>query len=120
MRIPIAIALMLVCAGPADARALAERLHEALETVAPIAGVSVGVKEDKQTWRIDFKPEADAGQRAAAQAALAAFDPSSPDTKEDSKASAKQAVQAAIDADDDKALMKALKDALKTGALQLR
>ena len=49
-------------------------LDKRIKTVAPIAGVSVGTKTDKSTWRIDFLPEAAVQQRADAQAAVAAFD----------------------------------------------
>jgi hypothetical protein len=53
-------------------------LHDRLQLVCPIVGVSVGKLADKATWRIDFAPEATAEQRTAAQAALQAFDPDAP------------------------------------------
>ncbi len=59
-----------------------ERLHKALNAVAPIQGVSVGRVADRSTWRVDFAPEATSEQRAAVLAALEAFDPAEP-TKED-------------------------------------
>jgi hypothetical protein len=49
-------------------------LHDQIQAVCPIDGVSVGRENDKLTWRIDFKPEATAPQRANAQAVVAAFD----------------------------------------------
>lgn len=49
-------------------------LDAAIKAVAPIHGISVGRKDDKATWRIDFKEEATAEQRAAAQAVIDAFD----------------------------------------------
>ena len=44
-----------------------------IKAVCPIQGVSVGTRDDKSTWRIDFKPEATVQQRADAQAVVAAF-----------------------------------------------
>ena len=49
-------------------------LHEKIATVAPINGVSLGRFTDKSTWRIDFKPEATAQQRADARAVVNTFD----------------------------------------------
>lgn len=46
------------------------RLHEAIAAVCPIFGVS----GDESLVRIDYDPSATAGQKAAAEAALAAFD----------------------------------------------
>lgn len=53
---------------------VATSLEEAVKVVCPIFGVCIGNVADKQTWRIDFKPEASSGQLLAAQAALDAFD----------------------------------------------
>lgn len=50
------------------------RLSDAINSVCPIHGVSVGRKSDKSTWRIDFKNEATTAQREAALAVLANFD----------------------------------------------
>jgi hypothetical protein len=44
----------------------AQQLHAAIEAVCPITGVAIGRIDDRQTWRIDFAPEATAYQRAAA------------------------------------------------------
>lgn len=49
-------------------------LHAAIAAVCPIHGVSIGRKNDKTTWRIDYAPEATDTEKAAAQAALATFD----------------------------------------------
>lgn len=46
------------------------RLHELLAAVCPIDGVSIGIQDDKTTWRIDFKDEATADEKAAAQAVI--------------------------------------------------
>jgi len=54
------------------------RLHDLIAALAPIDGVSIGKRSDKTTWRIDFKPEATEQQKAAAQAALDAFDIDAP------------------------------------------
>lgn len=53
---------------------IAAKIDAAVKAVCPIYGVSVGNPADKSTWSIDFKPEATAPQRAAAQAAIDAFD----------------------------------------------
>ena len=55
---------------------LIEELDKQLKAVCPIDGVSIGRWNDPQTWQISFKPTATPGQRAAAQAALQRFDPS--------------------------------------------
>jgi hypothetical protein len=64
-------------------------LHDAIAAVCPIVGVSIGRRDDRSTWRIDYAPNATAEQRAAAQATLEAFDLLGP---------AKQAAIDAIDA----------------------
>ena len=51
-------------------------LDQQLKAICPIDGVSIGRWDDPQTWQISFKPTATPGQRAAAQAALQRFDPS--------------------------------------------
>ena len=56
----------------------ASALDLAIRSVCPIDGVSVGTWDDKQTWRIDFKPEATTEERAAAQGVVDAFDPTVP------------------------------------------
>ena len=48
-------------------------LTNAVASVCPIYGVSIGRADDKTTWRIDFKDEATSEQRAAAAATVAAF-----------------------------------------------
>ena len=53
---------------------LAAKVEAAVSAVCPVVGVSIGVPVDKQTWRIDFHPEATTQQRANAQAAVDAFD----------------------------------------------
>ena len=55
------------------------RLDQAIKAVCPISGVSIGRKDDKATWRIDFLAEAKQGQRTAAQAVLDAFDMNAPE-----------------------------------------
>jgi hypothetical protein len=55
---------------------LAAVLDISIRAVCPIHGVVVGREDDRTTWRIDFKDEATAQQRAAGSAVLAAFDPS--------------------------------------------
>lgn len=53
-------------------------LDERIQAVCPIDGVAIGDPADKDTWRVDFKPEATAEQRAAAAAVMAAFDADAP------------------------------------------
>ena len=69
------VILILVLCGSAYAADVALELHEKVSAAAPISGVSIGKKDDKATWRIDFKPEATPEQRAAAQQVLQEFDP---------------------------------------------
>lgn len=52
---------------------IATKLNDAIKAVCPIHGVSIGRKDDKKTWRIDFKTEATEQQKAAAQQVLDAF-----------------------------------------------
>jgi hypothetical protein len=49
-------------------------LDRAIKVVCPIHGVSIGRKDDRSTWRIDFKAEATPAQRAAAETVLADYD----------------------------------------------
>lgn len=51
----------------------ASDVHMAVAKVCPIHGVSLGSRDDRSTWRIDFAPEATPAQRQAAQNALQAF-----------------------------------------------
>ena len=55
-------------------RSIVSVLDEKVRAVAPIDGVSIGHRDDKTTWRVDFRPEATRAQRDAAAAVLAAFD----------------------------------------------
>jgi hypothetical protein len=50
------------------------QVHEAVFAVCPIVGVSIGNPANKKTWRIDFADGATDAQKAAAQAAVDAFD----------------------------------------------
>jgi len=52
----------------------AQQVHEAVAAVAPITGVSIGSKNDKATWRIDFEPNATSQQKVAAQTAVSNFE----------------------------------------------
>jgi hypothetical protein len=58
---------------------LASRLHAAIETVCPIAGVRIGKRDDKETWQIAFAENATEEQRAAALDVIAGFDAGAPD-----------------------------------------
>lgn len=83
-------------------------LNRVLNEVCPIHGVSIGRKDDKATWRIDFKDEATAGQRADGRAALNAFDVAAHDALEASEAVRTATVDAAIKADNVIQQMKAM------------
>lgn len=50
-------------------------LHEAIESVCPIDGVSIGDESDRTTWRVDYCDAATSQQRAAADQVLASYDP---------------------------------------------
>jgi hypothetical protein len=54
-------------------------LDAAVRAVCPISGVSIGNPNDKTTWRIDFAAGATDQQKAAALAAVQAFNPNAPD-----------------------------------------
>ncbi len=71
-------------------------LEQAIRVACPsIDGVSVRDPLDKSTWRIDFRPAASAQERAAAQAALAAFDIAAQDAAEQAEAGRLAAIDAA-------------------------
>lgn len=85
---------------------ISAKLDAAIKAVCPIHGISIGRKDDKSTWRIDFKDEASAQERAAAQAVLNAFDLAA-DAAADAVAAQRAAVQkklAEIDAKSIRAL----------------
>lgn len=64
-------------------QATVQDLHDYIARIAPIEGVSVKTWDVRETWRIDFKPEATPDQRDAATKALYAFDPILPDPPQD-------------------------------------
>lgn len=72
----------------------AGQLHAAIAAVCPIHGVSIGRKDDKATWRIDFAPEADDAKKAAARAVLEGFDLAAARAAEQAKRTRDAAVQA--------------------------
>lgn len=49
---------------------IAFELDAALREVCSIIGVSIGVLDDKSTWRVDFAPEATAAEIEAAHAMI--------------------------------------------------
>ena len=77
-------------------RPLVDVLDEKLQAVAPIFGVAIGSLNTKQTWRIDFKPEATPSQRAAAQAVVDAFDVAAEEQKLKDAEQAKQDKKASL------------------------
>lgn len=77
-----------------------ERLTEAVSAVCPINGISGTVER-----RIDYRPEATAEQRAAAQSALAAFDASQAAHDAWLLAKHRSAAVAALNASRDEAIM---------------
>lgn len=63
---------------------IAAALQKAIETEIgrTILGVSIGLWDDRSTWRIDFAPDATEKERQAAQAVLDSFDPAAvPETQ---------------------------------------
>ena len=50
-----------------------EKLNQLISAVCPIDGISIGRKNDKATWRIDFK-ECTEEQKSAALAVVKAYD----------------------------------------------
>ena len=50
-----------------------EKLSQLISAVCPIDGISIGRKNDKATWRIDFK-ECTEEQKSAALAVVKAYD----------------------------------------------
>lgn len=65
---------------------LAVAVQHAVSAVCPIYGVSIGHREDRATWRADFKPEATNQDRTNAQAAIFAFDLAAFDAQETAEA----------------------------------
>jgi hypothetical protein len=49
-------------------------LDQAIQKVCPTHGISIGRKDDKSTWRIDFKDEATQAEKDAAQLVVDNFD----------------------------------------------
>jgi hypothetical protein len=82
-----------------------------LQAVAPIVGVSIGSRDAKSTWRIDFSPEATQVQRDAAAAVVASFDVGVVESAEQAETAAADALAGETRAD---AIFTALKTA--TGA----
>lgn len=60
---------------------LNQRVHDVVSAAsgAQVDGVSIGDRNDRATWRIDFAATATAAQKQAARDALAAFDMTKPD-----------------------------------------
>lgn len=63
----------------------AGQLHAAIAAVCPIHGVSIGRKDDKATWRIDYAPEATVEQQAAALTVMLNFDVAAAKAESDAK-----------------------------------
>lgn len=61
---------------------IAGSLDSALRAVCPIIGVSIGRKDDKSTWRIDFDATATPDQRRAASVVVEKFDVLQAETEE--------------------------------------
>lgn len=49
-------------------------LHNAISAVCPIVGVSIGRRNDKSTWSIEYADAATNAQKAAAQQVMTDFD----------------------------------------------
>lgn len=116
--IALALAITTAPAWAAD-KPVAQRLHEAIEEVCPIDGVSIADKDDKKTWRIDFKATASSVQKEAAKQVLRNFDVSAPDLEDVARKAAAAKLQDAVKGEDNAAVVDALKEALETGALKI-
>ena len=58
---------------------IAERLDRALRAAGiPIVGVSIGTEADRRTWVVTYDKTVTAQDRAAGDALVASFDPTSP------------------------------------------
>jgi len=53
---------------------ITKKLYFSIAAVCPIAHLSIGDRASKATWRIDYRPEATAKQKADAQKVIDAFD----------------------------------------------
>ena len=73
---------------------LAAQLDAALRAVAPIVGVSIGRRDDKSTWRIDFVVEATREERDAAAGVVASFDVAASESAEQAETAAVDALEA--------------------------
>lgn len=73
---------------------IAAQLHAAIAAVCPIHGVSIGRKDDKATWRIDFADEATKQQKVAARLTLSTFDVAAARAAEQAKRDRAAAVDA--------------------------
>lgn len=60
---------------------IAGRVHAGIAAVCPIQGVSIGRRNDKRTWRIDFDDAATDAQKDAARAALQSFNVAASDAQ---------------------------------------
>lgn len=69
------------------------RLHDAIASVCPIAGISIGSWDDRGTWRIAFGDGATQQQRESASALLKTFGPFAP-SNGDVKAEARRRILA--------------------------
>jgi hypothetical protein len=72
----------------------AAQLHAAVAAVCPIHGVSIGRKDDKSTWRIDFADGVSDAQRSAAVRAMLDFDTAAAAIAEQAKRDRATAVDA--------------------------
>lgn len=72
---------------------IATKLDAAIKSVCPIHGVSIGRKDDKKTWRIDFKDEATDRERSDALAVIEAFDVTVEEQKDAAMAQIRQLEQ---------------------------
>lgn len=79
-------------------------LFNRIRDIAPVDGISFGQRDDKSTWRIDFKPEATAQQRRDVQAVVDAFDVAVEEQKLKDKEKAKTTKKVGLLLDSNKAV----------------
>ena len=92
-------------------QSLTGALDTALRAVAPIIGVSIGHRDDKATWRVDFAPEVTQPERDAAASVIASFDVAAVEAAEAAEQAAQETLAAEARGD---AIFAALRNA--TGA----
>lgn len=78
---------------------LNQAVHNAVAVVCPIFGISIGDRNVKATWRIDFNPIATPAEQTMAQTVVNGFDVAAFDAQQAAKAARAAAIATFINAD---------------------